>query len=263
MSPIRGPRWGWHQLDSRLARRVVADAGVVPGDLVLDVRAGIGAITGALVAAARRVVAIELTPEHAAYLRNQFDQRDVTVVRPDAFDLRLPRRPFKVVPNPPLGITTSTVKRLVNPGSRLTRAGLLVPWHAAERWSSRDPPGRGRWDSDFMARLGRRDLDRRFVLDRRTTSPRSLLFVEARLDRDIRSQQGESHETGVINAPRSDPWASSLGQDDTRTRARPQDPRDQVEQGPVDDPTGSRRVGRRVPSPPRSTVVGNDLAASR
>jgi 23S rRNA (adenine-N6)-dimethyltransferase len=155
VSPIRGPRWGWHQLDSRWARRVVADAGVVPADLVLDVRAGTGAIIGALVAADARVVAIELPPEHATYLRNQFDQRDVTVVRPDASDLRVPRRSFKVVPNPPLGITTSLVKRLVNPGSRLTRAGLLVPWHAAERWSSRDAPGRRRWESDFMARLGR------------------------------------------------------------------------------------------------------------
>jgi len=36
-------------------------------------------------------------------LRNQFDQRDVTVVRADGPDLRLPRRPFKVVSNPRSG----------------------------------------------------------------------------------------------------------------------------------------------------------------
>jgi 23S rRNA (adenine-N6)-dimethyltransferase len=155
VSAIRGPRWGWHQLDSRWARRVVADAGVVPGDLVLDVGAGTGAITRALVAAGAHVVAIELHPQRAAYLRNQFDQRDVTVVRVDASDLRLPRRPFKVVSNPPFGVTTSLVKRLVSPGSRLIRADLLVPWHAAKRWSSQDAPGRGRWDSDLAVHLGR------------------------------------------------------------------------------------------------------------
>jgi 23S rRNA (adenine-N6)-dimethyltransferase len=155
VSAIRGPGWGWHQLSSRWARRVVADAGIAPGDLVLDVGAGTGAITRALVAAGARVVAIELHPQRAAYLRGQFDQRDVTVVCADASDLRLPRRSFKVVSNPPFGITTSLVKRLVSPGSRLIRADLLVPWHAAERWSSRDAPGRGRWESDFMARLGR------------------------------------------------------------------------------------------------------------
>jgi 23S rRNA (adenine-N6)-dimethyltransferase len=96
-----------------------------------------------------------LHPQRAAYLRGQFDQRDVRVVHADGSDLRLPRRPFKVVSNPPFGITTSLVKRLVSPGSRLIRADLLVPWHAAERWSTRNAPGRGRWDSDFMVHVGR------------------------------------------------------------------------------------------------------------
>src|ERR1035441_1011514 len=73
-----------------------------------------------------------------------------------------------------------------------------------------------------------RHLDRRFVHHRRTTSLCSKLFVETRLNRDIRSQQGESHETEGIDAARSDMWASSLGQDDTRSPARPQDSRDQV-----------------------------------
>ncbi len=155
MSAIREPRWGWHQLDSRWARRFVADAGVLPGDLVLDVGAGTGSITRALVAAGACVVAIELHPQRAEHLRNRFDQCDVTVVRADAADLRLPRRPFKVVSNPPFGIATSLVKRLVSPGSRLIRADLLVPWHAAQRWSSHSAPGRERWDRDFMVHLGR------------------------------------------------------------------------------------------------------------
>ena len=42
----------------------------------------------------------------------------------------------------------------------------------------------------------------------------------------------------VIDAARADLWASGLGQDDTRSPARPQDPRDQVGQGPVDDRLG-------------------------
>jgi 23S rRNA (adenine-N6)-dimethyltransferase len=100
-------------------------------------------------------VAIELHPQRAAHLRNQFDRCDVTVVRADATDLRLPRRPFKVVSNPPFGITMSLVKRLVSPGSRLIRADIVVPRHAAQRWSSHRAPGRERWDRDFMVRLGR------------------------------------------------------------------------------------------------------------
>jgi 23S rRNA (adenine-N6)-dimethyltransferase len=152
---IREPRWGWHQLDSRWARRFVADAGVLPGDLVLDVGAGTGSITRALVGAGARVVAIELHPQRAAQLRNQFSRSAVTVVRADAADLRLPRRPFKVVSNPPFGITTSFVKRLVSPDSRLIRADLVMPWHAALRWGSDRAPGRERWGRDFRVRLGR------------------------------------------------------------------------------------------------------------
>lgn len=155
MSAQRGPWWGWHQLDSSWAHRVVGDAGVVSGDLVLDVGAGNGVLTRALVAAGAHVIAIELHPHRAAGLRDQFDRSEVTVVRADASDLRLPRRPFKVVANPPFGITTSLVKRLVSPGSRLIRADLIVPWHAAQRWGSHNAPGRGRWGAAFMVHLGR------------------------------------------------------------------------------------------------------------
>ena len=88
-------------------------------------------MTHALVGAGARRLAIELDPQRAASLSNQLGQHDLTVVRAGASDLRLSRRPFKVVSNPPFGITTSLVKRLLSPGSRLIRAELLVPWHAA------------------------------------------------------------------------------------------------------------------------------------
>ncbi len=54
--------WGWHRLAPGWAERLVADAGVRPGDLVLDIGAGDGAITAPLVVAGARVVAFELHP---------------------------------------------------------------------------------------------------------------------------------------------------------------------------------------------------------
>ena len=47
----------------------------------------------------------------------------------------------------------------------------------------------------------------------------------------------------VIDAARLDLWAPSLGQVDTRSSARTQDPRHQVGQGRVGDSAGRRFVG--------------------
>lgn len=75
----------------------MADAGVRPGELVLDIGAGDGAITAALVRAGARVLAIEPHPGRADRLAARFDGAPVNVLRIDALDLRLPARPFRVV----------------------------------------------------------------------------------------------------------------------------------------------------------------------
>jgi 2-polyprenyl-3-methyl-5-hydroxy-6-metoxy-1,4-benzoquinol methylase len=93
-------RWGWHHLSPRWADQIVADAQVSPGDLVVDIGAGTGALTASLVAAGARVVAVELHPQRLAVLRERFADAPVTVVRADATYLRLPRRPFRVVAHP-------------------------------------------------------------------------------------------------------------------------------------------------------------------
>jgi 23S rRNA (adenine-N6)-dimethyltransferase len=131
--------WGWHELDRRWAERLVDYAEIQPGDLVVDVGAGAGVITHALLRAGARVIAVELHPRRAAALRVRFASQRVKIVQADAADLRLPRRPFKVVANPPFGITTALLRRLTSPASRLERASLILPAWAAMRWAA----GRG------------------------------------------------------------------------------------------------------------------------
>jgi 23S rRNA (adenine-N6)-dimethyltransferase len=147
-------RWGWHQLDSQWAERLVAAARIGSGDLVLDIGAGTGAITASLVTRGARVVAVELHPHRAARLEQRFLMDPVKVVVADASDLRLPRRPFRVVANPPFAITAAVLGRLVAPGSRLLRADVVVPWHVARRWSSGRGPGAGRWLRTFEVGIG-------------------------------------------------------------------------------------------------------------
>lgn len=145
------PWWGWHQLADRWAQRLVAHAEVEPGDLVLDVGAGTGAITHHLAAAGARVIAIELHAGRAAALRARFGGAPVKVVQADATDLRLPRQPFLVVANPPFAATAALLKRLLSPGSQLVRAELVVPRPVAARYGAGRGHSAHRWAGTFGA----------------------------------------------------------------------------------------------------------------
>ncbi len=144
--------WGWHQLDAEWARHLVAEAHIRPGDLVLDVGAGHGVITAELLAVGARVIAVERHSGRLDALRERFDGR-VTVVAADASDLRLPRRPYKVVANPPFAVTSALLRRVLQPGTRLISADLVLQDAAARRWSARDAPGAGRWQRTHRARV--------------------------------------------------------------------------------------------------------------
>jgi 23S rRNA (adenine-N6)-dimethyltransferase len=149
-------RWGWHRLSDRWADQLVADAAVGPGELVLDIGAGTGAVTAPLVAAGARVIAVELHPARLATLRRRFaGVAGVTVVRADAGDLRLPRRPFRVVASPPYAATSRVLRRLLAPESRLVAADLVLQRAAARRWAEGRAPGAGRWLADYDVALGR------------------------------------------------------------------------------------------------------------
>ena len=156
--PGGGPnQWGFHRLTDHWARRLVSEASIRRGELVLDVGAGSGAITAPLVRAGARVVAVELHGRRARDLRVRFAGETVKVVQADASDLRLPGRPFRIVANPPFGISTALLRRVLAPGSHLVSADIVLPLHVARRWTTTRAPGARRWlrsfDATVVARL--------------------------------------------------------------------------------------------------------------
>ena len=104
------------------------------GELVLDIGAGEGALTAHLVRAGARVVAVELNPRRASVLRERFP--DITVVQADIALLRLPSRPFRVVANPPYGISSSLLRLLLAPDSRLVAADLVLQRAVVRKYAS-------------------------------------------------------------------------------------------------------------------------------
>ena len=109
-------------------------AAIRPGDLVVDLGAGHGVLTAALVDAGAHVVAVELHPARLAVLYDRFDHAPVTVVRADVAGVRLPRGPFRVVANPPWSLAES-IRTNLRRAPGLVRADLVLPRWLVHRWA--------------------------------------------------------------------------------------------------------------------------------
>ncbi len=146
--------WGWHRLTDSWAERIVDAAAVQPGELVLDIGAGDGALTAHLVAAGAQVIAVELHPGRRRILRQRFGDQPVTVVAADAATLHLPKRPYRVVANPPYAVSSALLRQLLSRGSRLRSADLVLQRWVVRRFVDGRAPGANRWMRDFELHQG-------------------------------------------------------------------------------------------------------------
>jgi 23S rRNA (adenine-N6)-dimethyltransferase len=135
-------RWGWHRLQPEWATRIVAAAEIRPGELVVDVGAGRGALTAPLLESGARVIAVELHERRAHELRERFADDDrVVVLTMDCRDFRWPSRPVRVVANPPFGLLAALLSDLLA-SQHVTAADLVLPRAAVARYTRRLPRSR-------------------------------------------------------------------------------------------------------------------------
>jgi 23S rRNA (adenine-N6)-dimethyltransferase len=143
-----------------LAAELAEQAGVGAGDLVVEIGAGTGVLTEALARRAGRVVAVEYDPRLAERARARLAGfGNVRVVTADALALPMPRRPFRVVANPPFGSTRAILRRLLgDPRVPLERADLVLQEQAARRYTARRPgdPEMIAWGAAYDLGTGRR-----------------------------------------------------------------------------------------------------------
>ena len=116
----------------------MASSPVRPGDVVVDLGAGDGALTAPLERVGCRVLAVELHPRRATALRARFGGTRVAVVELDVGLFRWPGHPFRVVANPPYAGVNALVRRLLDV-QQLRSADLVVAESAARGLFRRHP----------------------------------------------------------------------------------------------------------------------------
>lgn len=137
-----GRKFGQHFLvNPQILDRLMEHAAVRPGEPVLEVGPGRGALTGRLLAAGARVTAVEIDPELIAALAGRWSGNaafrlipgDILKTPLDAATLFGSERPYAVVANLPYYLTTPLLFRFVRERQRLTRLLLMVQREVAER----------------------------------------------------------------------------------------------------------------------------------
>jgi len=134
------PKLGQNFLhDVEAIRRIAAALGDCSGTTVIEIGPGRGAVTQALVARARHVIAVELDAGLAAGLRAEFPADKVTVVEQDVlqFDFAAAAAQIDgraaVVGNLPYYITSPILHRLAENHAILDRAVLMMQREVADR----------------------------------------------------------------------------------------------------------------------------------
>ena len=123
--------------DQNVARAIVAEIDPQPGEHVVEIGPGLGALTEFVLEAGASVTAIEKDGVLAEFLRDRFRGRNLEVIHADAldFDLRTlwPRQPVKILGNLPYYVSSQLIFRFTSTLSPAQRCLFLVQREMADR----------------------------------------------------------------------------------------------------------------------------------
>jgi 16S rRNA (adenine1518-N6/adenine1519-N6)-dimethyltransferase len=143
--------------DRQIARRIVDSVRPQPGDLIIEIGPGTGALTGLLMEASAYLLAIEIDGRLIEELRRRFATDRVAIIEADAMAVdwnelldsasegwrtatRMDGKPrIRVVANLPYYISTPIIERLMRLGDRLFDMTLMLQSEVVQRITS--PPG--------------------------------------------------------------------------------------------------------------------------
>lgn len=124
--------------DRSVACKIVDSADIRPGETVIEIGPGKGALTGLIAQKADRVIAVELDRNLATGLREKFSAlRNVEIVESDFLKYDPPNEPLmlKVISNLPYSAATPIIERFL-PWLNWTEAVVMVQREVGERIAS-------------------------------------------------------------------------------------------------------------------------------
>jgi len=130
-------------VDARIADEIAEQAGIGPGEAVIEIGPGLGVLTRALAARARRVAAVEIDAGLVRVLAEEGLPDAVEVIHGDALAIDLDALAcrlgpdVRVVANLPYSISSPLLRRLLDLRGRLRSWVVLVQSEVALRMSAR------------------------------------------------------------------------------------------------------------------------------
>ena len=141
-------RWGQNFLvDDRVMQNILDAAELQPGDVVLEIGPGLGALTTALAQRVSKVFAVELDVKLCAILREVLVAcPNVELIQDDIIHVDLkkllgpyPKPRVKVVANLPYYVTTPIIMNLLESHLKISSMVIMVQKEVADRMAA--PPG--------------------------------------------------------------------------------------------------------------------------
>ena len=159
-------------IDEGIVERIIKAADIEPGDAVIEIGPGRGALTGSLLEAGARVTAIELDRDLIKPLRERFGRDpDFRVIERDALEVDFREltavgdSPVKIVANLPYNISTAILQNLVVQCEMCSALVLMFQREVVERITAR--PGTS--DRGYLTVL----VEAAFTVERVTDVPPS------------------------------------------------------------------------------------------
>lgn len=125
-------------VDRKVVDRIISAVQPRPGETIIEIGPGRGALTSCLVEKAGRLVAIEFDRDLVSQLRTQFaNVPDLTIVEADALNTDFcaiePAKHLRVVANLPYNIATAILQRLIEQRHCISEMVLMLQREVADR----------------------------------------------------------------------------------------------------------------------------------